>query len=101
MRYPFQCTACGLVFDVSRRMDEAGGPAMCPEDGARAARIFTVPQTIFGRREPAAKPRPGAPKPKGFSHHGHSHGPGTSHHSHGPAPSRSAGPQPSDVPPAD
>ena len=81
-RYPFQCTACGLVFDVSRRMDEAGGGAVCPEDGAPADRIFTAPQMVLGRREPTVKPRPGMPKPKGFSHHGHSHGPGTSHHSH-------------------
>jgi hypothetical protein len=43
-------------------------------------RIFTVPEMNFNRPSPPATPS--APPPRGFSHHGHSHGPGTGHHSH-------------------
>jgi putative FmdB family regulatory protein len=80
-RYGFRCEACGLEFDVSRRFEDAGADAQCPVDGARAPRVFTVPTMFFQRR---AAPGPAAPKPagSGFSHHGHSHGPGASPHSH-------------------
>jgi len=81
-RYAFCCETCGLEFEVSRSMSEAGADARCPADGARAARVFIATATNFGR--PASTP-PRAPKGSGFSHHGHRHGPGAGHHSHGSA----------------
>ncbi len=78
MRYPFRCTACGLEFVVSRPAREAAVDAFCPTDGAPAERVFTVPEMSL-HRLPATTP---APPSSGFSHSGHSHGPGTSHHTH-------------------
>jgi len=75
VRYPFRCTACGLEFEVSR---PASAEASCPADGATAERIFMVPSMNFNR---PASTTPGPPS-SGFSHHGHSHGPGTGHHTH-------------------
>jgi putative FmdB family regulatory protein len=79
MRYPFQCTACGLEFEVSRPASESAAGATCPTDGAAAVRIFTIPEMGFNRPPPATA---SAPPSRGFSHHGHSHGPGTGHHTH-------------------
>ena len=81
MRYPFRCSACGLEFVVSRPVSESAAGAACPADGAPAERIFTVPEMNMNR--PPA-PRTAAPTPpaRGFSHSGHSHGPGTGHHTH-------------------
>jgi putative FmdB family regulatory protein len=78
VRYPFRCTRCGLEFEVSRPIREAGQAASCPADGAEAQRIFMVPAMNFNR-PPSATPEPPS---SGFSHSGHSHGPGTGHHSH-------------------
>jgi putative FmdB family regulatory protein len=78
MRYPFCCTRCGLEFEVSRPIRETGQEASCPADGAVAQRIFTVPAMNFNRPPSAA---PAAPS-SGYSHSGHSHGPGTAGHSH-------------------
>ena len=78
MRYPFRCTACGLEFEVSRPAHESSANASCPTDGAAAERIFTVPSMNFNRPVPSSP----APPSSGFSHHGHSHGPGTGHHAH-------------------
>jgi putative FmdB family regulatory protein len=77
-RYAFRCTACELEFEVSRAIRDAGAEASCPADGAPAARIFTVPQMNFNR-PPSSTP---APPSSSYSHHGHSHGPGTAAHSH-------------------
>jgi len=88
-RYPFRCETCGLEFEVSRPMSGAAGDAECPEDGARATRIFEAPSMNFGR--PASTPGPTPQRSSGFSHHGHRHGAGTGHHSHGPARGPSAG----------
>ena len=78
MRYPFRCTVCGLEFEVSRPARDSAVEASCPSDGAAAERIFTVPSMSFGRPESTTS----APPSSGYSHHGHSHGPGTGHHSH-------------------
>ena len=78
MRYPFHCTACGLEFEVSRPARDSAADASCPNDGAAAERIFTVPSMNFNHPASATS----APPPSGFSHHGHSHGPGTGHHTH-------------------
>ena len=79
MCYPFRCTACGLEFEVSRPARESAANAACPTDSAAAERIFTVPSMNFNRPVSAT---PAAPPSSGFSHHGHSHGPGTGHHTH-------------------
>jgi putative FmdB family regulatory protein len=58
-RYLFSCGGCGLEFEVSRAMSEAGRAAWCPVDGAEAARVFTAPMTIVRpgeRAAPAAAP---------------------------------------------
>lgn len=90
-RYPFCCEVCGLAFEISRSMSEAGGDAICPEDGGRATRVFEAPQMSFGRPAlPRRRPAPGA-KAKGYSHHGHRHAAGTGHHTHGPTAGPGAG----------
>ncbi|HEY7649867.1 MAG TPA: hypothetical protein VID04_12760 [Methylomirabilota bacterium] len=78
MRYPFRCTTCGLEFIVSRPASDASAATFCPTDGARAERVFTVPEMTLNR-PPSTAP---VPPSSGFSHHGHSHGPGTGHHTH-------------------
>ena len=78
MRYPFRCSACGIEFVVSRPVSDAGVETFCPHDGAPAERIFTVPEMNLNR-PPSTTP---APPSSGFSHSGHSHGPGTGHHTH-------------------
>jgi putative FmdB family regulatory protein len=78
VRYPFRCKACGLEFEVSRPTRESSADASCPADGAAAERIFTVPSMNFNRPASATP----SPPSSGFSHHGHSHGPGTGHHAH-------------------
>jgi putative FmdB family regulatory protein len=79
MRYPFQCTVCGLEFEVSRPARDSAADATCPTDGGAAVRVFLAPAMNFGR--PPAATTPGPPA-RGFSHHGHSHGPGTGSHAH-------------------
>ena len=66
-RYPFRCPACGLEFEVSRSIKDA-----------TAERIFTVPNMLINKPMTAA---PAPPVSRGYSHHGHSHGPGTGGHS--------------------
>lgn len=63
---------------MSRPARDAAVETFCPTDGALAERIFTVPEMSL-TRPPASRP---APPSSGFSHAGHSHGPGTSHHAH-------------------
>ena len=78
-RYAFRCTVCELEFEVSRSMRDATSEATCPTDGEPATRIFTMPATNFNRPTPTTPTPPGA---RGYSHFGHSHGPGASSHSH-------------------
>jgi len=63
---------------VSRPARESSADASCPADGVAAERIFTVPSMNFNRPASATP----SPPSSGFSHHGHSHGPGTGHHAH-------------------
>ena len=78
MRYPFRCPTCGIEFVVSRPASESSAGASCPTDGTTAERIFTIPEMNM-HRPPETRP---SPPSSGYSHHGHSHGPGTSHHTH-------------------
>jgi len=78
MRYAFRCSRCALEFEVSRPVSDAAQPTACPVDGANAERIFTMPNTNFNR-PPSA---PAASGGGGYSHSGHSHGPGTRAHTH-------------------
>jgi len=82
--YDFRCSRCGLEFEVSRPMAQAGEPAFCPVDGAESHRFFTMPMT-FTKPSPGRRPTPPGGS-RGWSHHGHSHGPGTGGHSHGGRP---------------
>jgi putative FmdB family regulatory protein len=74
--YDFRCAVCGLEFEVSRPMAQAGEPARCPVDGAESRRFFTMPMTFSksssGQRSPA----------RAWRHHGHRHGPGAGPHVH-------------------
>jgi hypothetical protein len=76
VRYPFRCTRCGLEFVVSRPARDAALETRCPTDDAPAERVFTVPEMNLNR------PPSATPPSSGFSHHGHSHGPGAGHHTH-------------------
>ena len=79
--YDFRCSRCGLEFEVSRPIAQATDPAFCPVDGAESQRCFTMPMTFS---KPGAGERSAPPaRPRGFSHHGHSHGPGAGPHAHG------------------
>jgi len=79
--YDFRCSRCGLEFEVSRPIAQAADPAFCPVDGAESQRFFTMPMTFS---KPSASPRSAPPaRPRGWSHHGHSHGAGAGPHSHG------------------
>jgi putative FmdB family regulatory protein len=78
VRYTFRCPTCALEFDVSRPVSEAGKSAACPVDGSTSERVFTMPNTNFNRPKPAYPASSGG----GYSHSGHSHGPGTRPHTH-------------------
>ena len=79
--YPYICDACGAEFEVSRKMSAMRDPAPCPACGEVARRVFTG-VTVTGKAAapgPAAKKKPAA---GGWSHGGHSHGPGSVGHTH-------------------
>ena len=78
--YDFRCTLCGLEFEVSRPMAQAGEPALCPVDGAESRRSFTMPMTFS--KSSAQSPSARAAPARGWGHHGHRHGPGTGSHGH-------------------
>jgi putative FmdB family regulatory protein len=63
-RYAFCCRACGLEFEVSRSMSDAGGEAACPVDGEGADRIFSAPMTSIRQGESGVTvpPEGGAPR---------------------------------------
>jgi putative FmdB family regulatory protein len=56
-RYAFCCRSCGLEFEVSRSMGDAGREAACPVDGGGSDRVFTAPMTSVRQGEPAASAR--------------------------------------------
>ena len=78
--YDFRCTLCGLEFEVSRPMAQAGEPALCPVDGAESRRSFTMPMTFS--KSSAQSPSASAAPARGWGHHGHRHAPGAGSHSH-------------------
>ena len=53
-RYGFRCRACGIEFEVSRPMSDAGRGAACPVDGAGADRLFTVPMITIRQSDISA-----------------------------------------------
>lgn len=53
-RYAFCCRSCGLEFEVSRAMSDAGRDAACPVDGGGADRLFTVPMTSIRQGDGSA-----------------------------------------------
>ncbi len=85
--YDFRCSQCGLEFEVSRPMAQAGDPAFCPVDGAESRRFFTMPMTFTrtGDGPPISSDRmrrSGQAGQPSWSHHGHRHGGGTGRHTH-------------------
>jgi putative FmdB family regulatory protein len=82
--YDYQCPACELAFEVSRTFAQADDPVSCPLCNTEAKRQVTAPQAVFSKGARAFTP--GQPPPSGsagrWSHHGHSHGPGTGSHTH-------------------
>ena len=82
--YLFRCPKCETEFEISRPMQKATDPAHCPADSAVAERVFTAPYMAIPSRtsEPASVPKPPASSGGGWSHHGHSHGPGAGSHTH-------------------
>lgn len=81
MRYDFRCPRCGLQFEVSRPMSQAAEPALCPQDGTPAERVYTVPITFVKGAAAAQEGSSSAGSGHGHDHsHGHSHGPGTHTH---------------------
>ncbi len=84
--YGFSCTHCGLEFEVSRPMKDAGLPAVCPLDGEAGSRVFTAPARLGARggdNTPPPAAAPAQPAQSQWSHFGHSHGFGSRGHSHG------------------
>ncbi|MCX7618665.1 zinc ribbon domain-containing protein [Tepidiforma sp.] len=82
--YDYRCDRCGLEFEVSRSIKDSDIPADCPMCSVPAKRLFTPPMMTFTRgaaRESLGTPAPPAGGSR-WSHHGHSHGPGTRPHSH-------------------
>lgn len=81
--YDYHCDRCGLDFEVSRSLKDSDVPADCPMCNVQARRIFTPPMMTFTRGA-ARESTPGPAPSSGarWSHHGHSHGPGTRPHSH-------------------
>ncbi len=83
--YDFRCDACTAEFEVTRKVSAAREPADCPACGTRARRVFNAIPTGGQMAEPPDPSR--KPAAGGWSHFGHSHGPGSAGHSHGaPAP---------------
>lgn len=76
-RYDFHCAKCGLDFEVSRSFSQATEPALCPNDGTSAERVFTMPMTFTKGDSSSAAAEAPPPAAGGGGHgHGHSHGPG-------------------------
>ena len=81
--YDFKCPKCGAEFEVSRPFSRATEPALCPQDGETAERVFTMPMSfVKGAAMQAITSSPSAAIDQhAHSHgHGHSHGPGTHTH---------------------
>jgi putative FmdB family regulatory protein len=86
-KYDFRCPSCGLEFEVRRPLSQAGEPAACPNDGAAAQRVFTMPLTFVkggtvGASGPEVEASAAGGSTSGQDHghgHGHDHG-----HTHGP-----------------
>lgn len=53
--YDFRCSCCDLVFEVFRPMEEAGNPALCPQDGSPAVRSYAVAEAYMRDRAPVVK----------------------------------------------
>ena len=77
--YAFRCPECGLDFDVSRKMSEVSDDALCPIDGSKSQRVYTVP---VAPGSPFARAVRAVTRGGAWSHFGHSHDAGTSQHTH-------------------
>ena len=51
--YDFRCDDCGAHFELTRSFSQSSEPAVCPRDGADAARLFSPPMDLLVyNREP-------------------------------------------------
>ena len=82
--YVYRCDGCG-PFEERRSFEEAGEAAACPECGAAARRVYTMPNTkrvpaglstAMDRAEKSAHEPEVARRPAGRSGTGHRHGHG-------------------------
>ena len=81
--YDYECDRCHLSFEVSRSMKDSDVPADCPLCNVKARRVFSAPMTFTrGASAQESLSSPAPPSAPRWSHHGHSHGPGSSAHSH-------------------
>lgn len=81
--YDYHCNRCGLDFEVSRSIRDSDVPADCPMCNTAAQRVFTPPMMTFTRGAAhESLHSPPTPSTSRWSHHGHSHGPGTKPHTH-------------------
>jgi putative FmdB family regulatory protein len=80
--YDFRCPKCGLEFEVSRPMNRSDEPAFCLMDGTECERVLSMPVT-FVKSDPTLPAPPANEQSTGWSHFGHTHGPGAGAHSHG------------------
>ncbi len=84
--YAYRCPACGLEFEVSRRLADRAKPAACPHDGTEGKRLMTAPNLGGVAADPATQAASPAPAAQSWSHFGHTHT-GSGGHSHdAPAP---------------
>jgi len=83
--YDYACADCDLTFEVSRSFADADVPADCPMCGEQAKRQMSVPMSVFTRGAAAEGARDRertSSAASRWSHHGHSHGPGSGNHTH-------------------
>lgn len=45
--YDYRCTACGEIFEVTRRMGDAATDETCPKCSGPATRVFGAPGVAF------------------------------------------------------
>jgi putative FmdB family regulatory protein len=79
--YDYNCERCG-TFEAQRHHTEAGAPAVCPECGGEAARLWTAPviaatgqPRTFNARRPTEAPKPLQPGSTAFRMPEHSASP--------------------------
>ncbi len=47
--YEFRCPSCNQSFDIVQSRSKAGDPAVCPDDGTKAQRVFSSSVILPGK----------------------------------------------------